>query len=104
MYELLSYLLMLLMVWDLSIQWRSKSKTEAFNVFEHSNKVLSFVFQSIPPLRRRPVICRIIEDEEGGPDASNMSVAEPVGQENNLDNWVTREKQVAIFALNIALN
>ncbi len=49
------------------------------------------------------MICRIIEDEEGGPDASNMSVAEPVGQENNLDNWVTREKQVAIFALNIAL-
>lgn len=60
----------------------------------HINNVKKFRKQSIPPLRRRPVICRIIEDEEGGPDASNMSVAEPVGQENNLDNWVTREKQI----------
>ena len=61
---------------------------------QHSHKVLSFLFQSIPPMRRRPVICRILEDEERPVD---MSVAEPVGQENNLDNWVMRENQVSII-------
>ncbi len=43
------------------------------------------------------MVCRIFEDEEGAL-ASDMSVAEPVGQENNLDNWVIRENQVLVMS------